>query len=217
MPRYYSLILVILLTACLPQSAPIEPARDIEVQERVLNETFTTQGNWSSYNTDMLSINVIDGVYRLLSTQRNQYIWGTNNIDYTNTIIDVDVRWLSDSPYTFAGVVCRLHPENGQGYYVVVSADGDFSIRYIGQNIDDGIVRWRNHPDIPTSGSFRMRVACVDDFIALYIDGIYIDGGEDSRLSDGAIGLTLGLPDIASANNGGVEFDNLRVWEANFP
>ena len=217
MPRYYGFILILLLTACLPQSAPIEPARDIEVQERVLNEDFTTQGNWSSYNTDALSINVIDDVYRLLTNQRNQYIWGTNNIEYDNTIIDVDVRWLDDNPYAFAGVICRLQPANGQGYYVIVSADGDFSIRYLGRTIDDAIVRWRNHPNIPESGSFRMRVACVDDFIALYINGVYIDGGEDSRLDDGAIGLTLGLPDIASANNTGVEFDNLRVWEATLP
>lgn len=217
MPRYYSLILVLLLTACLPQLAPIEPALDIEVQERVLNETFTTQGNWSDYNSDALSINAIDGVYRLLLSQRNQYIWGTNNIEYDNTIIDVEVRWLADNPYAFAGVVCRLHPANGNGYYVVVSADGDFSIRYIGRNIDDAIVRWQGNPNIPTSGSFRMRVACVDDFIALYINGIYIDAGEDSRLSDGVIGLTLGMPDIASANNTGVEFDNLRVWNATLP
>lgn len=216
MSRYCLIVLVLLLTACLPQLAPIEPARDIDVQARVLDETFTTRGNWSSYNTNALSINVADGVYRFLLNEPNQYIWGTNSTQYTNTILDVDVRWLADNPNAFAGVICRLHPENGQGYYVMVSAGGDFSIRYLGRNIDDAIVRWQGNSRIPRSGAFRMRVACVDDFIALYINGDYIDGGEDSRLRDGAIGLALGMPSSSSASTS-VEFDNLRVWEAEFP
>ena len=74
MPRHLSIVFIVLLTACLPQLAPIEPARDINVQERVLDETFTSQGNWSTYNTDALSINVLDGVYRLLLNQPDQYI-----------------------------------------------------------------------------------------------------------------------------------------------
>lgn len=216
MPRHLSIVFIVLLTACLPQLAPIEPARDINVQERVLDETFTSQGNWSTYNTDALSINVLDGVYRLLLNQPDQYIWGTNNTQYTNTMIDVDVRWLGDDSYAFAGIICRLHPENGRGYYVMVSADGDFSIRYIGQNTDDAILRWQGNSNIPQSGSFRMRVACVDNFIALYINGNYIDGAEDSRLINGAIGLALGMPSMSSASTG-VEFDNLRVWNAELP
>ncbi len=216
MPRYLIITLLLILTACLPQFAPIEPARNINVQERVLDENFTAQGSWSIYNTETLSINVIDGVYRLLLNDSNQYIWGTNNTQYDNTIIDVDVRWLSDNPYAFAGIICRLHPENGRGYYVMVSASGDFSIRYIGRNTDDAIVRWQGSSKIPQSGSFRMRVACVDNFIALYIDGDYIDASEDSRLSNGAIGLALGMPEVSSSSTG-VEFDNLRVWNAELP
>ena len=218
MPKPMLLLIMLILSACLPKLSPEESARSINSGERLLNETFSNPGNWSSFNTDAYAATVADGVYRMLLAESDQYIYGTNREHYSNTIIDVDVTWLSDNPDAFAGVICRLHPENGRGYYVVVSAAGDFSIRYLGRNQDDAIVRWQGDSGIPRSGSFRMRVICVEDFIALYIDGEYIDGGEDRRLRDGQIGLTIGMPGIAAQGEVAmVEFDDLRVWEASFP
>ncbi len=218
MPKPTFFLIILLLTACLPKLAPEYPARSVNAGERLLNEAFSSPGNWSSYDTGAHAATVTDGVYRMLLAEPDGYIYGTNRRVYDNSIIDVDVTWLSDNPDAFAGVICRLHPENGRGYYVVVSAAGDFSIRYLGRNQDDAIVRWQGDSGIPRSGSFRMRVICVEDFIALYIDGEYIDGGIDSRLRDGQIGLTIGMPRIVSQGELAiVEFDDLRVWEGSFP
>ncbi len=213
--RLQWLIYGIMLFGCTIAAPSSPPPQNITTGERVMSESFTNQGNWSNYATDTVTASVTNGVYQMLLRDSSQYIWGSNGAIYDNTVIEVDVAWRSDNPTAFAGVICHLHPDDGRGYYVVVSASGDFSIRYIGRNIDDAIVRWQANSRIPTSGSFRMRVICVDDTIALYINGDYVDAGTDTRLRDGQIGLTVGMPRSTTIGDSAfVEFDNLRVWQA---
>lgn len=213
--RLQWLISCLLLFGCSFTAPSSPPPQTITTGERLVSESFTTQGNWSNYATDTVTATVANGVYQLLLRDTSQYIWGSNGDIFDNSVIEVDVTWRSDNPTAFTGVICRLHPEDGRGYYVVVSASGDFSIRYIARNIDDAIVQWQGNARIPRSGSFRLRVICVDDMIALYIDGDYIDSGRDTRLRDGQVGLAVGLPRRTTIGDTAfVEFDNLRVWQA---
>lgn len=201
------LFLIFILTACMPSSESTQNTDDL-----LLSENFSTGRGWSNYNSDAFTVNTADGVYAMLLNQPGQYIWGTTSGQYTNTVIEVDVTWQSDNPDALTGIICRLHPENSRGYYVVISASGDYSMRYIGRNVDDALIRWQSHNRIPRTGSFTMRVLCSGNNISLSINGDFINSARDSRLSSGQIGLTLGLPANAS-NFALVEFDNLRLWD----
>ncbi|MEM9955242.1 MAG: hypothetical protein AAF846_26785 [Chloroflexota bacterium] len=216
MKIFYLFLASFLLFACTIPS-PSTSAPELILGEQILDETFSQSGGWSLYATSTVTATVTDGVYRMLLQQPNQYVWGTNNTRYNDTVIEVDVTWQSDNPNAFAGMVCRLSPDDSRGYYVVVSKSGDFSIRYIGRNVDDALIPWRNSPQIPRQSTFQMRVVCVDEFIGLYINDNYIDGSRDSRLSRGQLGLAVGMPQTVSGDGIAlVDFDNLRVWDASF-
>ncbi|MGJ3237481.1 MAG: hypothetical protein ACFE0Q_02130 [Anaerolineae bacterium] len=209
-------VILALLVACLPRHNPSYPPQDVTIGERLLNETFTHIGTWSRYQTDEYSATIMQGGYQLLLNVQGQYIWGSDGTLYTDTVLDIDVHWSDQGTDAIAGVICRLHPDDGRGYYVVVSESGAFSIRYIAHNTDDALVHWQSHENIPQTGAFQMRVICVEDEIALYINGRYIDGVRDRRLRDGQIGLALGMP-MQARGSALVTFDNLRVWRGNLP
>lgn len=207
-------IVFILLSACLPL-APIEAPRSTTVSERVLNESFDSTEAWTVYNTDGLFMDIVENSFQAELGWPGHFAWSSNHQDYENTILEVDITWLSDYEQGIVGIICRGQ-ENGNGYYVLISYDGNFSIRRGGQYTDDALRKWQGHRDIPRDGSpIRMRVICIDDYLGLYINGEYIDGAVDSRFNRGSIGLVLGLPPNTNGNDiVAVQFDNLRVWKA---
>jgi hypothetical protein len=208
-------VLILLLGACVPTSPPVEAPRSTIVTQRLLNEPFSFIGNWSSYQYDDLFMDIVDSSFQAESGRAGRFAWSSNDEDYEDTILEVDITWLSDYKQAMVGVICRGQA-TGNGYYVLISYDGNFSIRRGGQYTDNALRKWRRQRDIPRDGSpTRMRVVCVDNYLGLYINGEYIDGAVDSRFNAGLIGLVVGLP----SNTGdddivAVQFDNLRVWNA---
>jgi len=205
---FYGLLLM--LVSCVSTTSP---RFAFQTQDLLLRDSFEHVGDWSVYNNEAYTVNVIDGRYQFLSSAAGQTIWGTNGIRPTNTVIEVDVTWVSSDVTAFAGVSCRLNA-NGLGYYVMVSSGGDFSIRYAGQNRDVDLIAWQYRRVIPQTGTFRMRVVCVDNYLALYINETFISSVTDTRLNAGMVALVMGLPP-ATQGQGSVAFDNLQIWDAN--
>lgn len=205
----------LLLSACVPILPPIEPPRSTIVNERILNENFDSIGTWTTYNTEGLFMDIVEGSFQAELGLPGGFAWSSNHQDYENTILEVNITWLSDYEQGIVGIICRGQ-ENGNGYYVLISYDGNFSIRRGGRYTDDALRKWQGHRDIPRDGNpIRMRVVCIDNYLGLYINGKYIDGAVDSQFNTGSIGLVIGLPLHASDDDiVAVQFDNLRVWTA---
>ena len=207
--------LILWLTACTPSFPPIEAPYSTTINERILNEIFDSSGEWADYDEDGLLMDAIDGQFYIESAWAGQFVWSSNYQSYGNTVIELDIDWLLDDDKGMAGIMCRGQT-NGSGYYVLVSRTGQFSIRRLGQNQETALRKWQRNSAIPDNGrSMRMRVICIDDYIGLYINGIYIDGAKDSYFREGIIGLVAGLPPSAgNTNRVAVAFDDLRVWDA---
>jgi hypothetical protein len=210
------LLLVFILSACTVNFAPIEVPGSTIVSEGILNESFSSLGDWVNYDEDGLFIDVVDGHFQIESSWPGKFVWSSNYKTYSNTIIESDINWLSDDEQGMAGIMCRGQ-NDGNGYYALVSYTGQYSIRRLGINRDDALRRWQGHAAIPSNGqAIKMRVVCVENFIGLYINGQYIDGAEDTFFGKGNIALVAGLPPAAAGDTIRVEFDNLRVWDAAF-
>jgi hypothetical protein len=115
------------------------------------------------------------------------------------------------------GVMCRA-TRDGDGYYFLVSHTGLASIRVGEPGADDlaGLVNWRAHPAIrPLETSNTISAACVEDYLAMYINGSFFAEVYDERFERGHVGVTLAASD--PEDEGGdvtANFDNVTVSQA---
>ena len=57
-----------------------------------------------------------------------------------------------------------------------------------------------------------MRVVCVDDYLALWVNGEFVADARDRRAAQGEVGL-VGVMNCAGKRLT-VDFDDLRLWRA---
>lgn len=101
---------------------------------------------------------------------------------------------------------------NGDGYLFLIQGNGSFAImRARGRSILP-LVDWTESSLINQGpASNELRAVCMDDYLALYINGEFAGDATDDTYSSGQVGLAA-----SAANRLGVqvEFDNLIVHEA---
>ena len=99
----------------------------------------------------------------------------------------------------------------GDGYLFLLQGSGSYGIfRARGRNLT-ALVDWAASDVVnPAMEMNTLRVVCVDDYLALYVNGQLLAQATDDTYSEGQVGL------VASASNrlgATVEFDNLTVYE----
>lgn len=208
------LVLVVGCVGCLPQIPAAPPSRNFTTHEQLLDETFDTPASWDIYNLQGAVLQVVDGGYRV-QAGISQYVFGLNREQYDNVVIEAEAYLKSDYRKGIFGVMCRAS-SGGRGYYFVMSADGNFSIRRGAGNAVDPLIQWQATSAIHTeTGRNLLRIVCIDDYLALYINGQFVADTTDTRYRRGAIGFTAALPTRAKTGDlVDVIFDNLRVWAA---
>lgn len=211
--RLFALFLpVLLLIGC--QSQRPTGADQVAIGRIILQDDFSEGFEWDQYDSEAVRLVVEDGVYRG-STTGGQYIFGLNNTSHNNVVIDIDAMMLSGELNNGYGVMCRADPaNNGEGYYFLVGADGSATIRRGQDKQVKALVAWEKHDAIKQGIRLnQLRVFCVDDYLALYVNGEFIMETRDNLYSSGHVGVafvSLDGDEIA------VEFDNLTVREASF-
>jgi hypothetical protein len=190
------------------------PASQVTTGAVLLRDDFSRPRTWDSYALEGVDFQVAQGVYRARVTG-GVYVWGLNRQAHDDVVIEAESRQLSTDDNNGYGVMCRADPANdGDGYYFLISSDGTYSIRRgRGQEVE-ALIPWERSSAINT-GSARntIRVVCVGDYLALYVNGQLVAETVDMMYHRGYTGFAV----VAlTGNEIDVAFDNLTVWEATF-
>ena len=216
------IILALIASACGTDARHTED--DFEVGETILTIDFADEASFETgdYEEAGASLSIEDGRYRLMQAgERTAYIWGQGGEEAANVIVEAVAAPQSDFANNLYGVMCRVNAE-GEGYAFLISNDGFGAIAFADkgagtQSSLSFIFDWVESDAINEGQAQNtVRAVCIDDYLALYINGEFVGDVEDTRFSDpGQVGLIAGLF-IESGDESGeaiIEFDDLTVSE----
>lgn len=199
--------LILLLAAC-----GGEPEPKYTLGTALLTETFDDPNAWEVYTSDGVSLQVVDGAYRV-QTGDDGYIWGLNAQDHSDVVMEVEVSQLSTFENNAFGIMCRADTSNdGDGYYFMISGDGFYSIRKgIGEDVSP-LVDWTESSAINGGqANNKIRAVCIGSYLAMYVNDKFLTETTDTDYANGYAGFA------ATAFDGGdtdLSFDNLNIWAA---
>lgn len=158
-----------------------------------------------------------DGKYFIETTNQRGagYLWGigANYPPLKNVVVDVETQTLEGTQDNWFGVMCRVD-ENDGGYVFLISADGFWAIARAEKGRLSFLENWRESDSIRKGHNQTndLRVYCVEDYLALYVNGDFVGDHENKRFNHvGAVGLLAG----GQRNDRIViSFDNLKVYAA---
>lgn len=186
---------------------------EIELDDLLFVETWDDgNGEWYELDEDEYVIEADDDGYRI-QEEAGALVWGTNSTDHDDVVIYVEVERDSDGEASGFGIMCRVDPDNVEnGYSFLITSDGFYSIGIWEDNefdslLDEVFVR---SSDLEEEDSYTMTVVCVDEYLALYVDGELIGEVEDDTYDEGYTGVAA-----ISFDDDGVDvlFDNMIIWE----
>lgn len=160
------------------------------------------------------SVGYKSGTYFVTSVGEGTTMWGVAGRTFSDVVIRVDATQISapTNDNNDYGVVCRLQ-ENADGYYLLISGDGLFSILLAEGESFTPLVDW-TESDVINQGNRTNSIAAVCDgsSLALYVNGEQLATTSDSTFRSGDIALTATSYESEMTE---VQFDNLEVTETN--
>ncbi len=151
-----------------------------------------------------------DGVYQLSVSQANLDLWATPGLELADVSLEVDaIKTGGDRDNRF-GLVCRM-VDPAHYYVFLISSDGYYGIGKIQANQARllGSEAMLPSEKIPRGSAYlHLRADCVQDRLALYVNGEKISEVRDSEYPRGDVGLTAGAYTPAGTQ---ILFDNFRV------
>lgn len=206
-PLFVLILFSLLLAAC-------GPSQEYVAGELLLTESFNDPNAWETYVSGETDFQVVDGEYRV-QTGAEGYIWGLNETEHDDVVIEVTATQDSSHENNAYGVMCRSDTSNnGDGYYFLISGDGYYSIsKGEGDDVNQ-LVEWTSSSAINEGqASNTIRAVCIDNYLALYVNDKFLAEVEDSDYASGYAGFA------ATAFEGGntdIRFDNLTISSASF-
>ena len=182
--------------------------------ELLAEDDFDSGDSWRQYRDDAdLFLGPRAGRYHI-DFRGRQYVWSQRDGDFADIVIEADATQVSDYDHNAYGLACRLDPGNrGRGYFFLISGDGYASIRWSNGRSLEPIVRAAPSQHIRRGATRnRLRVVCVDDYLALWVNGEFVTDARDRRAARGAVGLA-GLMNYEGKRLA-VEFDDVKILRA---
>ncbi|NDJ61632.1 MAG: hypothetical protein GYB67_10940 [Chloroflexi bacterium] len=175
---------------------------------------FDAAFEWEAYAHPDLKVDfrVEDRSYRAEAWDGG-FMWTINAQTHTDVAIQVDTQQLSTYRDNAYGLMCRAEPSNnGDGYYFLISGDGHYTIRRRARGAIEALIPWTASRHIQQDRAInRMRVVCVGDYLALHVNGNFVDSTTDDRYHSGFAGIAAGVPAGGTVD---VLFDRVIIWEA---
>lgn len=203
--------ILLLISGALLAACASGPMAGYTTGDVLLVDDFSEGFDWETRAANGVEIGPANGAYRIRSNT-TQYVRGFNSHTHNDVVIEVDALHLSSNNNNAFGVMCRATRGDytSAGYYFLIGSDGTYSIR-MGRGGDVvALVSWqRSRAVYRGAASNRLRVICVGDYLALYVNGQFVTDVRDSTYRSGVAGFVA-----ATASNTTVEvaFDNLTMW-----
>jgi hypothetical protein len=208
--RYWMAALALLaLAACQPK-----PTYDYRTGTVLLDESFDQSFAWESYQNADLGVNlrVENGAYHM-TVSGGGYIWGLNAQPHEDVVFTAQSAQLSDFNNNAYGLMCRADPNNdGDGYYFLISGDGYWSIRRGRGGTIEALVEFERTDAVYQGHAINsIRVLCIEDYLALYVNDYFVGEARDSLYRRGYAGFVVAAAEEGEAE---VTFDAARIVEA---
>jgi len=221
--RFGLIVGALLLAGLLAACGNATPSREVQQGDVLLREDFQEGAQWETgrYPADAEDptavLTVEDGRYRIdyRAEESPSLTWGLGGGAYENVIVEVTTEQLSAADDNLYGVGCRMvTDENGDvsGYVLLISGDGHYGIAELSLRSLDFILEW-HQTDVIHQGQATntLRAVCVDDYLALYVNGEFLGEVKDNRYARaGQIALVVGAAKDTAVS---VTFDDLTVYE----
>jgi hypothetical protein len=201
---------LLLLSACGQQQA--QPTIQYELGELIYTNTFDDPNSWESFGFMSTEFGISDGKYLAVSPGGG-YVTVSNYHLHRNVVIEVTVEQVSAHQDTSYGIECRAQRgNNAVGYYFMLSSSGAWAIR-----LGDGgrvriLVEWTESPVVNQGQtSNKLRAVCIDDYMAFYVNDVFVAETRYDWLEEGNMGLVVNSPESTEI---AVRFDDVKIWEA---
>jgi hypothetical protein len=189
------------------------PSARYVTEDVLVEEDFTQVFDWDEAASGGVVIGAADGAYRMQSNT-SQYVRAVGGRPQGDVVIEVSALQLSSERTNAYGVMCRASPNDGEsrGYYFFIGGDGTYSIRRgLGGSVD-ALVNWSRSSAIHRgSAANSLRVICVEDYLALYVNDEFVAEVHDNTFATGYIGFALATSEGTTIE---VAFDDLTIWSA---
>lgn len=203
------IFVVVLLAACESGNAP---SRTVYAGNYRIAYFFQDAGTtWDTFSldSDAAIFRVNAGTLEGAVVANRGYVWSLNNEPHQNVIVNATVRQTQGVRGASFGVICRAD-DAGNGYYFLISSDGQFSISMAteAQNALVQLVSWQSSSAIKQGyQTNEIRAVCHDDYLALFINDVFIAEATDNTFSKGELGVTL----AAVSETAWVQFDDVLI------
>ncbi len=177
----------------------------------IYQDNFDDQSSgWEIGSYDHGEVGYQGGKYIVTSDGDGATMWGIGNQSFGDADIQVETSQVqapgnNNNDY---GIMCRAQ-DNGDGYYLLISGDGNYSILLGNGDSYEPLVDWQESSVIHTgNASNLLRAVCSGSNLDLYVNGQHLASAQDDTFSSGEIALTA-----TSYETDGTEihFDNLTV------
>jgi tRNA A-37 threonylcarbamoyl transferase component Bud32 len=167
---------------------------------------------WDVWDSEAGSVaGYSNGTYRIVATG-GQWMWGGSNHHFTDVEIDVQTTQVSAPPNdnNGYGVICRVQSnEWGDGYGLVISGDGFYSIQRISQGSWEPLIEWTRSNVINRGNADNtVRAVCSGSHLMLIVNGQLIAEADDDAYPSGDVSLVATTFEDESTE---IHFDDLVV------
>lgn len=176
------------------------------------NDDFgNSSSGWEAGQYSEGSVGYRDGYYFVSATKEDNRMWGVANRSFSDVVVEVEATQFSGptNNNNAYGVSCRLQA-NGDGYHLVISGDGYYSIQKVTSGAFQNLVEWTSS-DVIRQGNAtnQLRVVCDGSRLALYCDGQLLGETTDSSYTQGDIALEAASYEAEPTE---IHFDNLKAY-----
>lgn len=165
---------------------------------------------WERGDYETGTVGYESGVYSVVSNGDGETMWGIANRNFGDVIIEVQATQLDapDNDNNDYGVMCRVQ-DNNEGYFLLISGDGFYSILLRAEDSFTPLVDWTSSEAFNLGNATnQIQATCDGDTFTLTVNGTELASATDSTFSNGDIALTATSYEAAATE---VHFDNLEV------
>ena len=176
-------------------------------------ERFDSSQEWQPYNSQLATMRVEGGQYRIDILQQELFIWENIQQVYRDVIVQAEVTFWDDfGENAFAGLMCRNTSYlEGYAYLFELDTAGNYSITVNTENGFIILASGKNTQAIRQGQStHNVTIVCIEDYLAFYANETLLVETVDNTFLQGLVGWTAGMYSGYQAFT--ATFDNINIW-----